>query len=93
MNPGFSEYNLNMLKENLKNLNIPCQIYSENIFRIAQKMSPKKPCYMCAKMRRGSLYAKATELGCNKLALGHHMDDVIETTVMSMFYIDRKSVV
>lgn len=89
MNPGFSEYNLNMLKENLKNLNIPCQIYSENIFRIAQKMSPKKPCYMCAKMRRGSLYAKATELGCNKLALGHHMDDVIETTVMSMFYMGK----
>lgn len=89
MNPGFTEENLKMLKENVKNLNIPCHIYDDNVFKIAQKMDPKKPCYMCARLRRGSLYSHAVELGCNKLALGHHMDDVVETTVMSMFYMGK----
>jgi len=89
MNPGFTEENLKMLNENVKNLNIPCHIYDDNVFKIAQKMDPKKPCYMCARLRRGSLYSHAVELGCNKLALGHHMDDVVETTVMSMFYMGK----
>ena len=89
MNPGFSEANLNNLKNNLKILNIPAEIYDDKVFEIAKKMSPKKPCYMCARLRRGSLYTKAIELGCNKLALGHHFDDVVETTVMSMFYMGK----
>lgn len=89
MNPGFNEINLQNLKKNLKHLNIPCEIYNDNIFEIAEKIAKDYPCYMCAKMRRGSLYTKATSLGCNKLALGHHFDDVIETTLMSMFYMGK----
>ena len=89
MNPGFNPANLNNLKKNLEHLNIPCEIYNDNIFEIAEKIAKDYPCYMCAKMRRGSLYTKATSLGCNKLALGHHFDDVIETTLMSMFYMGK----
>ncbi|CAM3130153.1 tRNA 2-thiocytidine biosynthesis TtcA family protein [Streptobacillus ratti] len=89
MNPGFNQHNLDNLKLNLNHLNIPCYIYNDNIFDIAGKIAKDYPCYMCAKMRRGSLYSKATELGCNKLALGHHLDDVIETTLMSMFYMGK----
>lgn len=89
MNPGFNEINLQNLKKNLKHLNIPCEIYNDNIFEIAEQIAKDYPCYMCAKMRRGSLYTKATSLGCNKLALGHHFDDVIETTLMSMFYMGK----
>ena len=89
LNPGFNEINLQNLKKNLKHLNIPCEIYNDNIFEIAEQIAKDYPCYMCAKMRRGSLYTKATSLGCNKLALGHHFDDVIETTLMSMFYMGK----
>lgn len=89
MNPGFNQRNLDNLKFNLEHLNIPCTIYNDNIFEVAGKISKDYPCYMCAKMRRGSLYTKATELGCNKLALGHHLDDVVETTLMSMFYMSK----
>lgn len=89
MNPGFNEINLRNLKRNLEHLEIPCEIYDDNIFEVAEKIAKDYPCYMCAKMRRGSLYTKATELGCNKLALGHHFDDVIETILMSMFYMGK----
>lgn len=89
MNPGFNAINLQNLKNNLKHLNIPCEIYDDNIFEVAEKIAKDYPCYMCAKMRRGSLYNKATQLGCNKLALGHHFDDVVETTLMSMFYMGK----
>lgn len=89
MNPGFTNENLELLRKNLKNLEIPCTIYDDSVFEIANKMNPIKPCYMCARLRRGSLYTMATKLGCNKLALGHHLDDVIETTVMSMFYMGK----
>lgn len=89
MNPGFNQENLDNLRYNLKNLNIDCTIYDERIFEIAEKLSKNYPCYMCARMRRGTLYSIATKLGCNKLALGHHMDDVIETTIMSMFYMGK----
>lgn len=89
MNPGFNDDNYKKLKNNLDYLNIPCEIYNDNIFEIAEKIAKDYPCYMCAKMRRGSLYTKAQSLGCNKLALGHHFDDVIETTLMSMFYMGK----
>jgi len=86
MNPGFNEDNSTRLDENLKHLNIPCVRYDDNIFEIAEKVAKDYPCYLCAKMRRGSLYTMAEKMGCNKLALGHHFDDVIETTLMNMFY-------
>ena len=89
MNPGFNEVNLNNLRKNLDYLKIPCEIYNDNIFEIAERIAKDYPCYMCAKMRRGSLYTKASSLGCNKLALGQHFDDVIETTLMSMFYMGK----
>lgn len=93
MNPGFSIINLENMKKNLVGMGIDCEIYDDNVFEIAKKMSDlrnsKKPCYMCARLRRGSLYTKATSLGCNKLALGHHLDDVVETTLMSMLYMGK----
>ncbi len=89
MNPGFNSENLENLKKNLDHLRIPCEIYDDKIFEIAEKMAKDYPCYMCAKMRRGSLYTKAVSLGCNKLALGHHMDDVAETVLMSMFQMSK----
>lgn len=89
MNPGFNYENLKKLQENLDYLNISGEIYRDNVFQIAEKIAKDYPCYMCAKMRRGSLYSKATALGCNKLALGHHFDDVVETTLMSMFYMAK----
>lgn len=89
MNPGFNDENLKRLEDNLKYLNIPGEIYPDNVFQVAEKIAKDYPCYMCAKMRRGSLYSKATALGCNKLALGHHFDDVVETTLMSMFYMAK----
>ena len=89
MNPGFNEVNLTNLRKNLEHLEIPCEIYNDNIFEVAEKIAKDYPCYMCAKMRRGSLYTKAASYGCNKLALGHHLDDVIETTLMSIFYMGK----
>lgn len=86
MNPGYSKENISKIKENVKILNIPIEIFESDIFEVADKLSYEKPCYMCARMRRGWLYNKAQELGCNKIALGHHFNDVIETTLLSMFY-------
>ena len=86
MNPGYKEENLNLIKQNAETLNIPIEIFESNIFEAVNSMDTKSPCYMCARMRRGHLYNKAKELGCNKIALGHHFDDVIETTLLSIFY-------
>ena len=86
MNPGYNEKNKNKIEENAKILNIPLEMFNSDIFAIANKLNPENPCYLCARMRRGYLYSKAEELGCNKIALGHHFDDVIETTLLSMFY-------
>ena len=85
MDPGYSPANRRMIEENAEKLKIPLEIHESNIFNVAYSQD-HSPCYLCAKMRRGWLYNKARELGCNKIALGHHFDDVIETTVMSMFY-------
>ena len=86
MNPGYNQKNLDLIIENAKKMNIPIEIFESDIFDVVNKISADSPCYMCAKMRRGYLYNKAKELGCNKIALGHHFDDVIETTLLSMFY-------
>ncbi len=83
MNPGYNEDNLKRILENLKLLNIDAVIVNTDIFAIAT-IQEKNPCYLCAKMRRGALYKLAKEMGCNKIALGHHYDDVIETTLMNM---------
>lgn len=83
MNPGYSEKNINLIKENLEILGIPAIIKDSNIFDVANAQD-KNPCYLCARMRRGVLYKLAQELGCNKIALGHHFDDVIETTLMNL---------
>ena len=86
MNPGYNEKNLEKIKENSKILNINVEIFDSDIFEVVSDIEIKTACYLCAKMRRGCLYSKAKELGCNKIALGHHFDDVIETTLLSMFY-------
>ena len=86
MNPGYNEKHSNNILENAKVLNIPIKVFKSDIFEVVDKISFDSPCYMCAKMRRGYLYNKAKELGCNKIALGHHFNDVIETTLLSMFY-------
>ena len=85
MNPGYNEENLNMIKDNASKLNIDLNIFESPIFDIVDKQE-KSPCYLCARMRRGYLYNKAKELGCNKIALGHHFDDVVETILLSTFY-------
>ena len=86
MDPGYKEENRKKIIENAKLLNIPIEIFNSDVFEVADKLNYENPCYMCAKMRRGFLYSKAKELGCNKIALGHHFNDVIETTLLSMFY-------
>ena len=86
MNPGYNEANKKKILENAKILNINLEMFDSDIFEVANSLNEKSPCYMCARMRRGHLYNKAKELGCNKIALGHHFDDVIETTLLSMFY-------
>ncbi len=86
MNPGYNAKNLELIKENAKILNVDLEIFSSDIFDVVDLAGGKSPCYLCARMRRGFLYSKAEELGCNKIALGHHFDDVIETTLLSMFY-------
>lgn len=86
MNPGYNEANKIKIFENAKILNINLEMFNSDIFEVANSLNEKSPCYMCARMRRGHLYNKAKELGCNKIALGHHFDDVIETTLLSMFY-------
>ena len=86
LNPGFRESDLSNFKRNLENLNIDCAIIDTNIWEIANEKAKDYPCFLCAKMRRGILYKKVEELGYNKLTLGHHFDDVIETTMINMFY-------
>ena len=86
MNPGYKEKNLEKIKENANNLELPLEIFETDVFAVANKLNKEKPCYICARMRRGHLYSKAKELGCNKIALGHHFDDVIETILLSMLY-------
>lgn len=86
MNPGYEESILEKIKENAKILGLNIKIFETDIFQVVNKIAKESPCYMCARMRRGYLYDKAKELGCNKIALGHHFDDVIETTLLSMFY-------
>jgi len=86
MNPGYHENIKELLIDNCNYLNIPVYIYDSGIFQVVDKIAKDYPCYMCAKMRRGSLYSKAQELGCNKLALGHHFNDVIETTMLNVLY-------
>ena len=85
MNPGYNEANWNIIQNNAKILNIPLTVFESEIFDIVASVD-KSPCYLCARMRRGYLYSRAKELGCNKIALGHHFDDVIETVLMGMFY-------
>lgn len=86
MDPGYNEYNRNFILDNAKILNIPLEMFESDIFDVVANVDSKSPCYLCARMRRGFLYNHAKELGCNKIALGHHFDDVIETTLLSMFY-------
>ena len=85
MNPGYNEENYENIVRNAKLLHIPMESFDSPIFNVVDGI-PDSPCYLCARMRRGYLYSKAKELGCNKIALGHHFDDVIETIVMGMFY-------
>lgn len=85
MDPGYNPKNRKLLEENSKLMNIPVHIFESDIFEVTER-SGGSPCYLCARMRRGCLYSKAKELGCNKIALGHHFDDVIETALMSMCY-------
>lgn len=85
MDPGYNPANRKLIEDNAALLGIPLTIFDSDIFDVTVSVE-KNPCYLCARMRRGFLYAKAQELGCNKIALGHHFSDVIETTVMGLFY-------
>ena len=86
MDPGYNDYNRQYIIDNAKLLNIPIEIFNTDIFDVVSTVDSKSPCYLCAKMRRGHLYNRAKELGCNKIALGHHFDDVIETILMNILY-------
>lgn len=86
MDPGFSTEHLEKHLDNCKRLGIPVEVLKSSVFEIANSMSPESPCFLCARMRRGFLYKAAFDRGCNKLALGHHFDDVIETTLLNIFY-------
>ncbi len=86
MDPGYSEEHRDVILKNAEILNVPIQMFQTDIFAVTESVASKSPCYLCARMRRGHLYNWAKEHGCNKIALGHHFDDVIETTLLSMFY-------
>jgi tRNA 2-thiocytidine biosynthesis protein TtcA len=86
MNPGFNQINYDILTNSCKKIGIDVKIFDTEIFAVVDKIANNFPCYMCARMRRGSLYSYAQELGCNKIALGHHFDDVIETTMLNVLY-------
>ncbi len=86
MDPGYKQTDRELIEENCRKLEIPVEFFETTVFSDAEKASPGKPCYMCARMRRGYLYAKAQELGCNKIALGHHRSDAVETVLLGMFY-------
>lgn len=85
MDPGYNEVNRQVIQRNSNLLGVPLTVFSSSIYQVVSSMD-QTPCYLCARMRRGYLYSRAKELGCNKIALGHHFDDVIETTLMSMLY-------
>ena len=85
MDPGYNKVNRQLIEKNAKLLNVPIEIFETNIFDVTAKVEGN-PCYLCARMRRGYLYSKAKELGCNKIALGHHFDDVIETILLNVLY-------
>ena len=85
MDPGYNAENRKIIEQNAKKLNVPIEIFESNIFESVYNIE-KSPCYLCARMRRGYLYNFAKSLGCNKIALGHHYDDVIETILMGMLY-------
>lgn len=86
MDPGYSKENLDKVKKNAELLGIPIHVYESTIFESLKSMDVKSPCYMCARMRRGHLYRFASDLGCNKIALGHHYNDVIETIILGILY-------
>ena len=86
MDPGYSKENLDKVKKNAELLGIPIHVYESTIFESLKSMDVKSPCYMCARMRRGHLYKFASDLGCNKIALGHHYNDVIETIMLGILY-------
>lgn len=86
MDPGYHRHIRELLEENTEYLGIKTEIFDSKVFDVIDDIARDYPCYMCARMRRGNLYAKARELGCNKVALGHHMDDVIETVMLNMVY-------
>ncbi len=86
MDPGYSAENRERLESNARLLEIPIRVFETNVFGVSQRMGGESPCYLCARMRRGHLYSYAKSLGCNKIALGHHMSDVIETTLMGMLW-------
>ena len=86
MDPGDAPENRRQIEENARLLHIPITVFESDVFAAAETAAGDSPCYLCARMRRGHLYAKAKELGCNKIALGHHKSDVIETTLMGMLY-------
>jgi len=85
MDPGYNQENRGKIEKNAALLHIPITVFETNIFDVANK-AQKNPCYLCARMRRGYLYRHAKDLGCNKIALGHHFNDVVETTLLGMFY-------
>ncbi|MBP5384219.1 MAG: tRNA 2-thiocytidine biosynthesis protein TtcA [Lachnospiraceae bacterium] len=86
MNPGYNKLNYDLIMTNATIMGIPVQVFESDIFDVTSSLVEGSPCYLCARMRRGALYAKAKELGCNKIALGHHYDDVIETILMAMLH-------
>ena len=90
MDPGYNEINRQKIESNAELLHIPVTIFESNIFSVANN-TDKNPCYLCARMRRGHLYSKAKELGCNKIALGHHYDDAVETFFLSLIFEGRLS--
>ena len=88
MDPGYNEINRNKIESNAVLLHIPITVFETDVFAVANN-SEKNPCYLCARMRRGYLYSKAQELGCNKIALGHHFDDAVETMLMNLLFEGR----
>lgn len=91
MNPGYKKENMDKILENAKLMEIDLKVFESNIFDVVEKNAKDSPCYLCARMRRGFLYSKAQELGCNKIALGHHFNDVIETSLLNIIYAGRFS--